>query len=123
MNKHVLFLYEVTLVSYQKKQTQLVSVMTSSRLSSPEISPTPKQAKSSMGHQLQLSFPSEELRVGFLAQMESVKQRLFPCKSVDNAKFMNFVLAKLDRLESQSGDATEQQKDNLPSTSILDSSG
>ena len=55
--------------------------------------------------------------------MESAKQRLFPGKSVDNAQFMNSLLAKLDRLESQSGDATEQQKDNLPSTSILDSSG
>ena len=35
---------------------------------------------------------------------------------------MNSLLAKLDRLKSQSGDATEQQKDTLPSTSILDSS-
>ena len=76
-----------------------------------------------MRHQLQLSFPSEELRDSFLARMESAKQRLFPGKSVDNAQFMNSLLAKLDRLESQSGDATEQQKDNLPSTSILDSSG
>ena len=35
---------------------------------------------------------------------------------MDNAQLMNSLLAKLDRLESQSGDATEQQKDNLPST-------
>ena len=97
--------------------------MASRRLSSPEISPAPKRAKRSVRHQLQLSFPSEELRDGFLARMESAKQCLFPGKSVDNAQLMNSLLAKLDWLESQSGDATEQQKDNLPSTSILDSSG
>ena len=85
-NKHVVFLYEGTLVSYLKNRTQLVSVMAYRRLSSPEISPTPKPATRSMGHQLQLSFPSEELRDGFLARIESVKQRLFPGKSVDNAQ-------------------------------------
>ena len=94
--------------------------MASRRLSSPEISPAPKLAKRSMCHQLLLRFPSEEQRDGFLARMESAKQHLFSGKSVDNAQFMNSLLAKLDRLESQSGDATEQQKDNLPS--ILDSS-
>ena len=41
--------------------------------------------------------------------MESAKQRLFPGKSVDNAQFMNSLLAKLDKLESQSGDAAEGQ--------------
>ena len=49
--------------------------------------------------------------------MESAKERLFPGKSVDNAQFMNSLLAKLERLESQCGDEIEQQKDNLPSTS------
>ena len=46
-------------------------------------------------------------------------------KSVDNAQFMNALLAKLDRLESQSIDGTEQQQQDeaLPCASILDSSG
>ena len=60
--------------------------MASRHLSSPEISPTPKLAKRSVRHQLELSFPSEELRDAFLACMESAKQRLFPGKSVDNAQ-------------------------------------
>ena len=79
-----------------------------------------------MHHQLLLSFTSEELRDGFLTHLESATQHFVSSKSVDNTQFMNSLLVKLDRLESQSGDATEQhqqQKDTLLSTSILDSSG
>ena len=51
-------------------------------------------------------------------------------KSVDIAQFMNALLAKLDRLESQSVDGTQQQQQQqqqqqdeaLPCASILDSS-
>ena len=87
-------------------------------------SSTPKQAKMSVCHQLQLSFPSEELRDSFLTRLEHAK-KLFPRKS-DNAQFMNALLTKLDRLESQSVDGTQQQQQQdeaLLCASILDSSG
>ena len=85
-------------------------------------SSTPKRAKRSMRHQLQLSFPFEELRDSFLTRWEHTKKLLFPRKSVDNAQFMNALLAKLDRLESQSVDGMQQQQDEaLPCASILDS--
>ena len=66
--------------------------------SSPAVSSTPKGAKRSAHHQLQLSFPSEELRDSFLSWLEHAKKLFFPRKSVDNAQFMNAQLAKLDRL-------------------------
>ena len=89
-------------------------------------SSTPKRAKRSVRHQLQLSFPSEELRDSFLTRLEHAKKLLFPRKSVDNAQFMNALLTKLDRLESQSVDGTQQQQQQdeaLPCASTLDSSG
>ena len=79
--------------------------MASGCASSPTVSSAPKRAKRSVHHQLQLSFPSEELRDSFLTQLEHAKKLLehakkllFPRKSVDNAQFMNALLAKLDRL-------------------------
>ena len=57
-------------------------------------SSTPKRAKRSVRHQLQLSFPSEELRDSFLTRLEHTKKLLFPRKSVDNAQFMNALLTK-----------------------------
>ena len=86
-------------------------------------SSTPKRAKRSVHHQLQLNFPSEELRDSFLIRLEHAKKLLFPRKSVDNAQFMNALLTKLDRLESQFVDGTQQQDEALPCASILDSSG
>ena len=86
-------------------------------------SSTPKRAKRSVRHQLQLSFPSEELRDSFLTRLEHAKKLLFPRKSVDNAQFMNALLTKL---ESQSVDGTQQQQQQdeaLPCASTLDSSG
>ena len=53
-----------------------------------------------MHHQLQLSFPSEELKDSFLTWLEHAKKPFFSIKSVDNAQFMNALLAKLDRLQS-----------------------
>ena len=64
-------------------------------------SSTPKRAKRSVRHQLQLSFPSEELRDSFLTRLEHAKKLLFPRKLVDNAQFMNALLTKLDRLEKK----------------------
>ena len=64
----------------------------------PAVSSTPMGAKRSVHHQLQLSFPSEELRDSFLTRLEHAKKLFFPIKSVDNAQFMNALLAKLDRL-------------------------
>ena len=66
--------------------------------SSPAVSSAPKRAKGSVAHQLQLSFPSEELRDSFLTRLEHAKKLFFSRKSVDNAQFMNALLAKLDRL-------------------------
>ena len=90
-------------------------------------SSTPKRAKRSVRHQLQLSFPSEELRDSFLTRLEHAKKLLSPRKLVDNAQFMNALLTKLDRLESQSVDGTQQQQqqqdETLPCASIFDSSG
>ena len=78
-----------------------------------------------MRHQLQLSFSSEDLRYSFLTRLEHAKKLFFSRKSVDNAQFMNALLAKLDRLLSQSVDGTEQQQQDeaLPCASILDFSG
>ena len=73
-----------------------------------------------------MSFPSEELRDSFLTRLDHAKKLLFPRKSVDNAQFMNALLTKLDRLDSQSVDGTQQQQQQdeaLPCASILDSSG
>ena len=85
-----------------------------------------KRAKRSISHQLQLSFPFEELRDRFLTRLEHAKKLLFPRKSVDNAQFMNALLTKLNSLESQSVDGMQQQQQQqdeaLPCASILDSS-
>ena len=72
--------------------------MATGRASSPTVSSAPKRAKRSVHHQLQLSFPSEELRDIFLTRLEHAKKLLFPRKLVDNAQFMNALLTKLDRL-------------------------
>ena len=56
----------------------------------------------------------------FLIRLEHATRKL-----VDNAQFMNALLAKLDRLESQSVDGTQQQQQQdeaLSCASILDSS-
>ena len=67
--------------------------------SSPAVSSAPMRAKGNVHHQLQLSFPSEELRDSFLTWLEYAKNLFFSRKSVDNAQFMNALLAnKLDRL-------------------------
>ena len=97
--------------------------------SSPAVSSAPKRAKRSVRHQLQLSFPSDELTDSCHTRLEHAKKLLFSRKSVDNAQFMNALLAKLDRLESQSVHGTKQQQQQqhqdeaLPCASILDSSG
>ena len=41
---------------------------------------------------------NEELRDSFLTRLEHAKKLFFSRKSVDNAQFMNALLAKLDRL-------------------------
>ena len=64
----------------------------------PQFLPLLRGAKGSVHHQLQLSFPSEELRDSFLTRLEHAKKLFFSRKSVDNAQFMNALLAKLDRL-------------------------
>ena len=84
-------------------------------------SSTPKRAKRCVRHQLQLSFPSEELRDSFLTWLEHAKKLLFPRKSVANAQFMNTLLAKLDRLESQSVDGTQQQQSRVRLFLVLQS--
>ena len=66
-----------------------------------------KRAKRSVRHQLQLSFPSKELRDSFLTRLDHAKKLFFPRKLVDNAQFMNALIAKLDSLESQSVDGTQ----------------
>ena len=52
--------------------------------SSPAVSSAPKRAKRSVRHQLQLSFPSEELRDSCRTRLEHAKKLLFSRKSVDN---------------------------------------
>ena len=52
--------------------------------SSPAVSSAPKRAKRSMHHQLQLSFPSDELRDSCRTRLEHAKKLLFSRKSVDN---------------------------------------
>ena len=84
--------------------------MANRRASSPTVSSVPKRAKRSVHHQLQLNFPSKELRNSYLTRLEHAKKLFFSRKSVDNAQYMNALLAKLDRLESQSVDGTEQQQ-------------
>ena len=80
-----------------------------------------KRARSSVRHQLQLSFPSENSRDSFLTRIERAKKRLFPDKGVDNLVFMS---ALLDRLDAAGG-ATEQEQHSrtVTSASMLDSAG
>ena len=52
--------------------------------SSPAVSSAPKRAKRSVRHQLQLSFPSDELRDSCRTRMEHAKKLLFSRKSVNN---------------------------------------
>ena len=61
------------------------AAMATGRASSPAVSSAPKRAKRSVHHQLQLSFPSEELRDSFLTRLEHAKKLFFSRKSVDNA--------------------------------------
>ena len=51
---------------------------------SPAEASTPKRARASMRHQMQLSFQSESSRDSFLASVDRVKKRLFPGRAVDN---------------------------------------
>ena len=88
---------------------------------SPVVASTPKRARASTRHQMQLSFQSESSRDSFLARVDRVKNRLFPGRTVDNVQFLTTLL---DRLETTSGMVDEAQcSRTVTSVSMLDSSG
>ena len=88
---------------------------------SPAVASTPKRARASMRHQMQLSFQSESSRDSFLARVDSVKKRLFLGRTVDNVQFLTTLL---DRLETTGGMVDEAQcSRTVNSVSMLDSSG
>ena len=64
----------------------------------PRFLPLLKELRGACITSYNLSFPSEELRDSFLTRLEHAKKLFFYRKSVDNAQFMNALLAKLDRL-------------------------
>ena len=70
---------------------------------------------------MQLSFQSESSRNSSLARVDSVKNRLFPGRTVDNVYFLTTLL---DRLETTGGMVDEAQcSRTVTSVSIMDSSG
>ena len=85
--------------------------------------PTPKRAKCSMRHHLQLSFPSQATKEAFLARLDRAKQRMFPeGGTVDNYRLLTCLL---DALEGQAvGDEAQTEGFGTPApTHLLDSSG
>ena len=85
------------------------------------VDSTPKRSRTSVRHQLQLSFQSATAKESFLSRFERSKRRLFPEKAVDNVQFLT---AMLDRLEGPGGDAMEEaQCTRTVSVPMLDSSG
>ena len=54
--------------------------MATGHASSPTVSSAPKRAKRSVHHQLQLSFPSEELRDSFLTKVGACIEAVIPQK-------------------------------------------
>ena len=82
------------------------------------VDSTPKRSRTSVRHQLQLSFQSATAKESFLSRIERSKRRLFPEKAVDNVQFL------MDRLEGPGGDAMEEaQCSRTVSVPMLDSSG
>ena len=85
--------------------------------------PTPKRAKCSVRHHLQLSFPSQATKEAFLARLDRAKQRMFPeGGTVDNYRLLTCLL---DALEGQAvGDEAQTEGFGTPApTPLLDSSG
>ena len=85
--------------------------------------PTPKRAKCSVRHHLQLSFPSQATKEALLARLDRAKQRMFPeCGTVDNYRLLTCLL---DVLEGQAvGDEPQTEGFGTPApTPLLDSSG
>ena len=59
--------------------------------------PTPKRAKCSVRHHLQLSFPSQGTKEAFLARLDRAKQRMFPeGGTVDNYRLLTGLLGALE---------------------------
>ena len=85
------------------------------------VDSTSKRSRTSVRHQLQLSFQSATAKESFLSRIERSKRRLFPEKAVDNVQFLT---AMLDRLEGPGCDAMEEaQCTRTVSVPMLDSSG
>ena len=85
--------------------------------------PTPKRAKCSVRHHLQLSFPSQATKEAFLARLDRAKQRMFPeGGTIDNCRLLTCLL---DALEGQAvGDEAQTEGFGTPApTAVLDSSG
>ena len=58
--------------------------------------PAPNRAKSSVRHHLQLTFPSQATKEGFLSRLDWAKQRLFPGGgTVDNYRLLTSLLDML----------------------------
>ena len=69
---------------------------------------TPKRAKCSVRHHLQLSFPSQATKEALLARLDRAKQRMFPeGGTVDNYRLLTCLL---DVLEGQAVEMSHRPK-------------
>ena len=80
--------------------------------------PTPKRAKCSVRHHVQLSFPSQATKESFLARLDRAKQRMFPeGGTVDNYRLLTCLL---DALEGQAvGDEAQTEGFGTPAPTPL----
>ena len=80
--------------------------------------PTLKRAKCSVGHHLQLFFPSQATKEDFLARLDRAKQRMFPeGGTVDNYPLLTGLL---DALEGQAvGDEAQTEGFDTPAPTPL----
>ena len=93
--------------------------------SSMASSSAPKRAKSGVRHHLQLTFPSQATKEGFLSRLDWAKQRLFP--GVGTVGNYRLLTSLLDSLEGRlSGEASQREEACIASATpepLLDSSG
>ena len=81
--------------SPEKKYTSCFMLVMAARSSTASNS-APKRAKSGVRHRLQLTFPSQVTKEGFLSRLDRAKQRLFRIGMVDNYRLLTSLLDSLE---------------------------
>ena len=93
--KKYTILFKNKMSSLEKKYTSCFMLVMAER-SSTASSSAPKWAKSGVRHHLQLTFPSQATKEGFLSRLDRAKQRLFPqVGTVDNYRLLTSPLDSL----------------------------